>query len=185
MTRNDVNNLVKIIQVHRPYFVTRLGDEIYKDLINEWTHIMEPYDYEDIKGNLEKFLMNENNYGKDPDAYQLIRGLLTTKDKEENSKGKVYCMFCKRIMSRLEIHQHEDRCRSIKYLQRIYRKYFKRELEDLAKLYNMANKDFDKAYIYILEKALPNVTDIIEKKGITNVIETFYGREPKYGIEEL
>lgn len=56
MTRNDVNNLVKIIQVHRPYFVTRLGDEIYKDLINEWTHIMEPYDYEDIKSSLEKFL---------------------------------------------------------------------------------------------------------------------------------
>lgn len=68
-------------------------------------------------------------------------------------------------MTRLEIHEHEDRCRSIKYLQRIYRKYFRRELEDLAKLYNMANKDFDKAYIYILEKALPNVTDIIEKKA--------------------
>ena len=49
----------------------------------------------------------------------------------------------------------------------------------------MTDKDFDKSYIYVLEKALPNVTDIIEKKGITNVIETYYGREPKYGIEEL
>ena len=185
MTKADVKKLVDLIVIHRPYFKSRLGDSIYLELLNEWERIMGPYDFEDIKGNLEKFLMNENNYGKDPDAYQLIRGLLTTKDKEENSKGKVYCMFCKRIMSRLEIHQHEDRCRSIKYLQRIYRKYFKRELEDLARLYNMTNKDLDKANIYVLEKALPNVTDKIKKKGITNVIETYYGRDPKYGIEEL
>lgn len=185
MTRADVKTLVDLIVIHRPYFKSRLGDSIYLELLNEWERIMGPYDFEDIKGNLEKFLINENNYGKDPDAYQLVRGLLTTKDKEENSKGKVYCMFCKRIMSRLEIHQHEDRCRSIKYLQRIYKNYFKRELDDLARLYNMANKEFDKAYIYILEKALPNVTDIIEKRGITNVIETYYGREPIYGIEEL
>lgn len=185
MTRNDVNNLVKIIQVHRPYFVTRLGDEIYKELVNEWTRLMEPYDYEDVKANLEKFLMNENNYGREPDAYQLIRGLLTTKDKEENSKGKVYCMFCNRIMTRLEIHEHEDRCRSIKYLKRLYKKYFKRELEDIAELYNMPGEDFDKAYIFVLEKALPYMTDLTEKRGVTNVIETYYGREPKYKVSEL
>lgn len=185
MTRNDVNNLVKIIQVHRPYFVTRLGDEIYKELVNEWTRLMEPYDYEDVKANLEKFLMNENNYGREPDAYQLIRGLLTTKDKEENSKGKVYCMFCNRIMTRLEIHDHEDRCRSVKYLKRLYKKYFKRELEDIEGLYRMPNDDFDKAYIFVLEKALPYMTDLTEKRGVTNVIETYYGREPKYKVSEL
>lgn len=185
MTRNDVNNLVKIIQVHRPYFVTRLGDEIYKELVNEWARLMEPYDYEDVKANLEKFLMNENNYGREPDAYQLIRGLLTTKDKEENSKGKVCCMFCNRIMTRLEIHEHEDRCRSIKYLKRLYKKYFKRELEDVAELYNMPGEDFDKAYIFVLEKALPYMTDLTEKRGVTNVIETYYGREPKYKVSDL
>lgn len=185
MTRNDVNNLVKIIQVHRPYFVTRLGDEIYKELVNEWTRIMQPYDYEDVKANLEKFLMNESNYGREPDAYQLIRGLLTTKDKEENSKGKVYCMFCNRIMTRLEIHDHEDRCRSVKYLKRLYKKYFKRELEDIEGLYRMPNDDFDKAYIFVLEKALPYMTDLTERRGVTNVIETYYGREPKYKVSEL
>lgn len=185
MTRNDVNNLVKIIQVHRPYFVTRLGDEIYKELVNEWTRIMQPYDYEDVKANLEKFLMNENNYGREPDAYQLIRGLLTTKDKEENSKGQVCCMFCNRIMTRLEIHEHEDRCRSVKYLKRLYKKYFKRELEDIEGLYRMPNDDFDKAYIFVLEKALPYMTDLTEKRGVTNVIETYYGREPKYKVSEL
>ena len=185
MTRNDVNNLVKIIQVHRPYFVTRLGDEIYKELVNEWARLMEPYDYEDVKANLENFLMNENNYGREPDAYQLIRGLLTTKDKEENSKGKVYCMFCNRIMTRLEIHDHEDRCRSVKYLKRLYKKYFKRELEDIEGLYRMPNEDFDKAYIFVLEKALPYMTDLTEKRGVTNVIETYYGREPKYKVGEL
>ena len=185
MTRNDVNDLIRIIQVHRPYFVTRLGDEIYKDTVNEWTRLMEPYDYEDVKNNLENFLKNENNYGKEPDAYQLIRGLLTTKDKEENSKGKAYCMFCNRLLPLTELHEHEDRCRSIKYIEKLYRKYFNRQLVDKPELYRMRNTDFDKAYIKVLEKVLPMVTESIEKKGITNVIETYYGREPKYRIEEI
>ena len=185
MTRNDVNGLVKIIQVHRPYFVTRLGDEIYKELVNEWTRLMEPYDYEDVKHNLEEFLKNENNYGREPDAYQLIRGLLTTEDKKTNSLGRVSCMFCGRWFNRLEIHEHEDRCRSIKYLQKVYRNYFSRELEDLPKLYDMNNQDFEKAYMYVLEKALPMVTDPVERKGIINTLEMFKGGKEVYGIGEV
>lgn len=185
MTRNDVNGLVKIIQVHRPYFVTRLGDEIYKDLVNEWERLMEPYDYEDVKRNLEEFLKNENNYGREPDAYQLIRGLLTTKEKEENAKGRAYCMFCNRLLPMTELHQHEDRCRSIKYLQKVYRNYFSRELEDLPKLYDMNNQEFEKAYMYVLEKALPMVTDPVERKGIINTLEMFKGGKEVYGIGEI
>ena len=185
MTKLEVKELIDLIVIHRPFFKSRLGENIYQEMLNEWTRIMGPYDFEDIRNNLENFLKDERNYGKDPDAYQLIRGLLTTKDKEENSKGKVYCMFCNRIMTRLEIHEHEDKCRSIKYLKRLYKKYFRRELEDVAELYNMSGKDFDKAYIFVLEKALPYMTDLTEKRGVTNVIETYYGREPKYKVSDL
>lgn len=185
MERTEVIKLVDLIQLHRPYFRTRLGDGIYKDLINEWERIMGPYDYEDIRNNLEKFLRDEDNYGKEPDCYQLIRGLLTIKDKEENSKGKAYCMFCNRLLPLTELHEHEDRCRSIKYIEKLYRKYFNRQLVDKPELYRMRNTDFDKAYIKVLEKVLPMITETTEKKGITNVIETYYGREPKYRIEEM
>lgn len=185
MERTEVIKLIDFITIHRPNFKSRLGDKIFKDMVNDWTRIMGAYDYEDVFDNLETFFKNENNYGREPDAYQLIRGLLTTEDKKTNSLGRVSCMFCGRWFNRLEIHEHEDRCRSIKYIEKLYRKYFNRQLVDKPELYRMRNTDFDKAYIKVLEKVLPMITETTEKKGITNVIETYYGREPKYRIEEM
>lgn len=185
MTRLEVKELIDIITIHRPYFVSRLGDNILNNMMKEWERIMGPYDFEDIKNNLETFLKNENNYGKDPDAYQLIRGLLTTEDKKTNSLGRVACQFCGRWFNRLELADHEDRCRSVKYLKKVYKKYLNSNLNVGKELYEMNQEEFDKRYINTLEKALPRVTDILDKRGMTNVIETYYGREPKYTFEEV
>lgn len=185
MERPEVIKLIDFITIHRPNFVSRLGDKIYKNMVTDWTRIMGPYDYDDIFNNLENFLKDERNYGKDPDAYQLIRGLLTTEDKKTNSLGRVACQFCGRWFNRLEIHNHEDRCRSVKYLKKVYKKYLNSNLNVNKELYEMNQEEFDKRYINTLEKALPRVTDILDKRGMTNVIETYYGREPKYTFEQV
>jgi len=185
MTRAEVKELLDVIEVHRPYFTSRLGDKVLSNLMSEWERIMGPYEFEDIKANLEKFLKDESNYGKEPDAYQLIRGLLTIEDKKNGSKGQVQCMFCSRIMSRLEIHKHEDRCRSIKYITKLYKRYLKREIADKRALYEMDDKEFNEKYIHVLEKVYPFLTSITEKRSMSNVIETYYGREPKYTINEV
>lgn len=185
MTRSEVVELVDLIQIHRPYFKTRLGEKIYQNLVIEWSRIMEPYDYEDIKKNLEDFLKDENNYGKEPDAYQLIRGLLTTEDKKEGNKGQVACQFCGRFMSRLDIGSHEDRCRSIRYLKKLYDRYLNATFNISKELYEMNDKEFEQKYIAVLEKALPRVNDVTEKRGMTNVIETYYGRDPIYTVGDL
>lgn len=185
MTKLEVKELIDLIVIHRPFFKSRLGDSVYQDMLNEWTRIMGPYDFEDIRNNLENFLKDERNYGKDPDAYQLIRGLLTTEDKKTNSLGRVACQFCGRWFNRLELADHEDRCRSVKYLKRVYKKYLNSNLNVSKELYEMNQEEFDKRYINTLEKALPRVTDILDKRGMTNVIETYYGREPKYTFEEV
>lgn len=185
MTRLEVKQLVDLIEVHRPYFASRLGDKILANLMTEWERIMSPYEFEDIRNNLEKFLKDENNFGKEPDAYQLIRGLLTIEDKKEGNNGKVQCMFCGRVMSRLEIHKHEDRCRSIKYITKLYKRYLKRELADKRVLYDMEDKEFNEKYIHVLERVYPFLTNITEKRSMSNVIETYYGREPKYTINEV
>lgn len=185
MERIEVIKLIDFITIHRPNFVSRLGDKIYKNMVTDWTRIMGPYDYEDIFNNLESFLKEERNYGKDPDAYQLIRGLLTIEDKKTNSLGRVACQFCGRWFNRLELADHEDRCRSVKYLKKVYKKYLNSNLNVNKELYEMNQEEFDKRYINTLEKALPRVTDILDKRGMTNVIETYYGREPKYTFEEV
>lgn len=185
MERPEVIKLIDFITIHRPNFVSRLGDKIYKNMVTDWTRIMGPYDYDDIFNNLENFLKDERNYGKDPDAYQLIRGLLTTEDKKTNSLGRVACQFCGRWFNRLELADHEDRCRSVKYLKKVYKKYLNSNLNVNKELYEMNQEEFDKRYINTLEKALPRVTDILDKRGMTNVIETYYGREPKYTFEQV
>lgn len=185
MTKTEVRELVDLIVIHRPYFKSRLGDKVYQDLLNEWTRIMNPYDSEDIKENLEKFLKDENNYGREPDAYQLIRGIYTTEEKQEGLKGRVQCMFCNKSFSRLDIHEHEDRCRSIKYLDRQYKKLLNRQLVDKSRLYDMPEEEFNSKYINTLEKLLPYMKNSIDIRGTTNVIETYYGREPKYTINEV
>lgn len=185
MQKLEVKELVDIITIHRPYFKSRLGDNIYQELLTEWTRIMGPYDFEDIKNNLETFLKSESNYGKDPDAYQLIKGLLTTEDKKTNSLGRVSCRFCGRWFNRLEIHNHEDRCRSVKYLDRMYRKLLNRQLLNKKELYEMSDKEFDEKYIKSLEYLLPHMTNILDIRGTTNTIETYYGREPKYSFYEV
>lgn len=185
MERIEVIKLIDFITIHRPNFVSRLGDKIYKNMVTDWTRIMGLYDYDDIFNNLENFLKDERNYGKDPDAYQLIRGLLTTEDKKTNSLGRVACQFCGRWFNRLELHNHEDRCRSVKYLKKVYKKYLNSNLNVNKELYEMNQEEFNKRYINTLEKALPRVTDILDKRGMTNVIETYYGREPKYTFEQV
>lgn len=179
MTRLEVKELIDIITIHRPYFVSRLGDNILNNMMKEWERIMGPYDFEDIKNNLETFLKNENNYGKDPDAYQLIRGLLTTEDKETNSLGRVACMFCGRWFNRLEIYYHEARCRSIKHIEREYRKYLNRELADKIELYRMTDEEFDERYIKALEFLLPHMTDEERIRDTKKAIETYYEEKKK------
>lgn len=185
MTRQEVIKLIEFITIHRPNFRSRLGDKILKDMIEDWTRILGPYDYDDIFNNLEEFFKDERNYGKDPDAYQLIKGVLTTEDKKTNSLGRVSCQFCGRWFNRLEIHNHEDRCRSVKYLDRMYRKLLNRQLLNKKELYEMSDKEFDEKYIKSLEYLLPHMRNILDIRGTTNTIETYYGREPKYSFYEV
>ena len=39
--------------------------------------------------------------------------------------------------------------------------------------------------MYVLEKALPMVTDPVERKGIINTLEMFKGGKEVYGIGEV
>lgn len=174
MTKLEVKELIDLIVIHRPFFKSRLGDSIYQEMLNEWTRIMGPYDFEDIKKNLEDFLKSENNYGRDPDAYQLIRGLLTTEDKKTNSLGRVACQFCGRWFNRLELAGHEDRCRSIKHIEREYKKYLNRELADKAELYRMTDEEFNERYIKALEFILPRMTNEERIRDTKMVIDTYY-----------
>lgn len=104
--------------------------------------------------------------------------------KKENNKGKIACQFCGRYLPILEMRKHEDRCRSVKYLKRLYKDYFNKELE-VKDLYNLNDETFDKSYIKVLEKVLPMITNEVERRGITNVIETYNGRPPIYEISDL
>ena len=187
MTREEVKNLLNKIKIYRSYFGFEFADsKERKDMfIDEWFNKLAPYDAEDIDKNLEKFLMDEENIGKNPDLYQLIKRTLKSKDKK--IKGRIYsrCMFCGKEIDYV-YDKHEKRCRSVKYISRMCSKYLDKKVDE-EELYQMEERTFKKRYILTLEKLLPNVKEYspLEARCIENVIETYYGREPRYSLKEI
>lgn len=187
MTLTETSNLLDKIKIHRPYFAGQFDKSGLEKLKKEWHRVLEPYDVEDINNELDDFLKDGDNLNKQPDVYQLIKYCKTNKQKQMGEENfKVNCKFCNRSLDYIEIVDHENRCRSIMYLKRIYLKYFPNHKLPIKELYEMSNNQFDDNYFKIIEvvknKIIPT-TD--EFKLISNVLETKKGNKEIYRIEEL
>lgn len=187
MTRVEVSDLLDRIKIYRNFFAYGLDQTQKVKMVDEWEKVLQPYDAKDINKNLDIFVRSEENKDKIPDVFQLVRNTLTIVDKK--SKGKVFtrCMFCgRKIDYKFEARKHEDRCRSIRYMVKLNKQFYNKEL-DLPKLYNMQDKEFNEIYIKRLRIILVKVkeTNPLEARGIENVIETYFGRPPKYKISEI
>lgn len=186
MTRNEVDNLLDKIRLYRQFFISHLKNRNeLQAFADEWFRILEPYDAEDINENLDKFLMNEDNLSKNPDVYQLIKR--TLKITEKKKKGRIYtrCMFCGKEID-YAFDDHEDRCRSVIYISKICNRYLGKNIES-EELYKMSKGRFEKKYIATLVKVLPMAKEHnpIEARGIENVVNTYFGKEAKYSINEV
>lgn len=185
MTLNETGDLLNKIKLYRPYFAGQFDKSGLDRLKREWHRILEPYEYEDINAELDDFLKDGDNLSKQPDVYQLIKYCKTKKQKKITT-FKTTCKFCNRIMDYSEIPEHEDRCRSIAYLKKLYKDYFPTRDLPLKKLYGMSNDEFDDNYYKILEIVNKQIEPSSkEAKLLTNVLETRKGNKEKYKIKDL
>lgn len=164
MTPMETSKLLNKVQVYRQSFL------ITKFVIEEWNRILEPYDYDDVNKNLDEFFKDGDNYGRYPEAYQLIKGLIKIEDKGKTVDYRVYCTYCNKPLSMSQFSEHTRRCSSVRYLFDMSKKYLGKTL-DKAKLYNMAEEEFDKTYNAICRKLLDEMPNCIEKRLISEYFE--------------
>lgn len=184
MTFIEVNSLLEKVKMYRPFYEGSLGKESFIKLKQDWYKALEKYSFNDVEEKIEEFFKNDNTNTKVPTPYQLRDDLIPEEIKEKQSKYKLTCMFCGRWLDGNEIQKHERRCRSVKYLSSLCLRYFKRDIGNKPELYDMSDELFNKNYIIVLEKIL-NYVGENERKGIENVINSYYGRETAYSINEL
>lgn len=164
MTREEVKSLVDKIQVYRQSFL------ITNNVYQEWNRILEPYDYGDVDNKLNDFFQDGDNYGKYPDAYQLVKRLTKTIDKLKNNGMLISCKNCGRFLPMEKYDAHFDKCNSVEYLVRNYKKYYNKNLS-LSKIWKLPDDKFWKMYWKFNEQIIPLVTEEKEKNMLLKAID--------------
>ena len=172
MNRIECNDLIEKVKIYRPFYPGALGNSTLLKLQAEWYEQLKDYDYKDVEQKLIEFLIDNNNSNKIPNPYQLKVNLITTSIKSERSKYTTSCKFCGRFFNYHDLSKHENRCRSVKYIEKMCKKYYEKDLSDKKMMYEISDEEFDKKYIESLEKFLPRVDDK-QKELISKVLETY------------
>ena len=131
MTREETSNLLNMVALYRPYYLTNFNNEQKTMLIDEWYNKLQKYELEDVKDNLDKFFKEENT--RIPSPYDLTRGIRTIEQKNQKGRTYIFCDVCNAQLEvfidketnridRFEADKHIERCHSIRYLQQLYKK---------------------------------------------------------------
>lgn len=138
-----------------------------KELIDYWKQELSQYDYEDIKNRLKE-LMSEERYSYQPPFLEAItKGITKKHNKVDFTKLTYFCKICRRPFNdKNELDLHEDRCRSIRYIESQYKRFNWGEVKDKVEMYNMSEEEFNTKYKKILRLVQQNTNDEMEKTRI-------------------
>lgn len=185
MTIEETKQIVDKIKIYRPNFGGQFDKSGFDKLKLEWFRILEPYDYADVNRKLDEYFEDTDNTNKYPDPYYLTR--YVTKSEEKKKVGVIYikCHICNKDIERNLFDKHFDRCSSVEYICRNYKKYYNKTI-DRDKLWKLSDIEFGEKYWKFCESLL-QVTGMseLEKRALTNTVLTHYGHEPMYEIEEM
>ena len=145
------------------------GFEINDSIYQYWSKELSQYEKLDIMERL-KTLMSEERYSmKAPLLEAIVKGITKTSDKINFNELVYYCQFCHRGYNNYEqMVEHEDRCRSIRYIERQYKR-FNFGTVNKKELYNLPQEEFDTRYKKLLKLVLERTTNEREKQIIKNI----------------
>lgn len=164
MNREEVKNIMSyLVDNYKNNF------EITQSKKEYWCQELSQYDNEDIT-NRVKQLMSEDKYAYQPPLLEAITRGVTKKHNKVNFDELVYyCLFCKRpFNNKNELDKHEDRCSSVKYIQKQYKRFSWPKLTgtQIKEMYEMPEEEFDEKYRVILRKIQKLTNDESEKRRI-------------------
>ena len=159
MSREELTKILNELEITYKSF------EASRDLEKKWYEVAHCFSYEDVKRNLEVAESDRQFQYSPPTIYYLIQGLTPVSEKVNFKECTVFCRFCKRGLSQSKISEHEDRCRSIHYIKRQYKKWYKIELDKnkIRELYQMGEEEFSEKYDKLLHYIYENTLDEKEK----------------------
>lgn len=161
MNKENIKEIIKFLKTSYPNY------EFKREMIEYWEQELSQYDYEDINNRLKE-LMSEDRYAYQPPLLEaLTKGITKKHNKVDFSQLTYFCAFCRRPFNdKQELEEHQDRCRSIKYIESQYKRFNWGEVRNKAEMYNMSEEEFDKGYKIILRKVQNATNDEMEKQRI-------------------
>ena len=178
MTIQETNKLMERIKQHYQEFII----DDYK--IEEWFKELSKYDSEDVNKKLDQHLRSEQ-YGQHiPKLFFLTKNLITTEEKEKHSEHIVFCQICRRRMRFEEYGTHIERCLSVDYLEKQFKKYNLQNFNKEA-LLKMTQVEFDRLYDKVLKYVQDKTKDETEKKRIEVIFKSKVDPHLQISINEL
>lgn len=163
MLKNEANIILQRIKAYYPKFY-------YDDYtVSNWYMELKNYDPNNIINALR--IYGDNN-SEPPGVHQLI-AIASRINTETPLEYETFCKYCGRFLDCKEQTKHEDRCRSIRYIERKYKQMFNKEV-DKKSLWEMSEEDFEEKYYLFLQRLYnSNAMNKDEKFYIGKYFETF------------
>ena len=102
MKKSEIKIIIDRIKANYPNSIFTSG------IMDEWEHVLEQYDYEDVSRELDDFL--KANYTFAPRLNELTYHLKTIQEKEKDYIYYVRCNLCGREFQYDELDKHQEKC---------------------------------------------------------------------------
>ncbi len=172
MTKTECLEILSELEMFYPFFKNSGERE------EAWYRVMYKYDFNETMKNLHIAMANEKYQKEPPTAYYLVQDLTPTNEKVDFNKLVIFCPICKRAVNQNEEKKHTDRCRSIDYLVRQYKKHFGKVIEK-KDLWKMSDEEFDKKYFESIKKIQDTTVNEKEKTILEFVLNNPSQEETK------
>ena len=178
MERKQVVEILDKIRAFRQSFL------VPNTFIQEWSRILEPYDYEDVNRKLDEYFKDGDNFGRYPDVYYLTRYLKTIEQKNDDSILYVKCQLCNKKVKYEDYKKHYGRCSSADYIVEMSKRYFNKNLSK-EKMLEASEENFQSYYYDFCKKLYAVMPDGFPKHLLENVLLTHEGKEPNLSFQDV
>lgn len=160
MTKSDVKDLFNL-------FKSNYNNFKYDDsMLKIWSEELSQYENDDVLYKTKELFSKYEFKTIAPTLYYILDGLPKVNEKIDYSKETLSCKFCGRMFNdRDKLINHEDRCRSIKYILKRTKELWNKDI-DKKVLYNMNDSEFESKYELFLKKVNETTLNREEKLRI-------------------
>ena len=140
-----------------------------KSKFEMWNKILKDYSYDEVMDRINELMARKEFLTVCPTLTVIVSPLTKIKDKQTFEGALFMCQFCGRAFeSKEEMEIHEDRCRSIRYIEKQYKR-FKLGVIDKKILFDMQEDEFQERYKKLLKFVYEHTGNDYEKQIIENI----------------